>query len=226
MGTYKSVLPAACLLVLGSCGSAAHAQFGYTATPGFTATGRHAENAVRAPATYGAIGLYPAAPFNSGGTFNGGISGTRTNMGGLVYGTIGFQSPKGKKETELGAWVWATGKTDLYQFEVRRYIGPEVALQLSKIQSTKAEGEGYSAFAIYTLDSSRVAPTSPRAFGVQVAPGIFYDTSGAAKTYSFTTFVQGSYEIGKNITLNASEWYVRDRGVDLTRFALGVGIGF
>jgi hypothetical protein len=180
---------------------------------------------VKLATNYGALGVYPVAVFNSAGTFGAGTSGTSTNAGGLVSATLGFRNPRSAKSTEIGGWYWTKGHGgDLYQLEARQYVAPEVALQLSRVASTSTSGQAYSAFAIYEFDSTRILPDAPHAFGFQVAPGIFNDTSGGKNSYSFTAFVQGSYQFSKTMSLNASQWFVRDRGNDLTRFALGVGL--
>ncbi len=205
---------------------AAHAQFGYNANPGFTATARHGDNFVAAAPVYGSVYLYPVSEFNTAGSFSTGTSGTKSAAGSLVGANVGFQSATGRKNVEVGGWFWTKGSGDLYQVDVLKYVAPEVAVQAATIGSTSTKERAYSFYGIYELDSRRVAPTAPRSFGFQIAPGLYMDTAGGTTTYSFTSFVQGSYQIGKNLSLDASQWYIRDRGNDLTRFSVGVAMGF
>ena len=199
---------------------AAHAQIG------FTATDRYELSKISAPAHYGSIAAYPVAVFNQGGTLVNSSSGTRSDAGFLVSADLGFKPAKAPTSFEIGGWYWRKGRSDLYQIHARAFVSPDVAIQVGELRSTQVSGHAYTAFLIYEFNSKQIAPDLKRQFGIQIGPGIFNDPTGGKNTTTFSVFVQGSVQLDKNLTLNAGQWYLRDRQVDLTRFTLGLGYGF
>ena len=175
---------------------------------------------------YGSVGLYPLASFARAGLLSGGGAGTATTSGGLVSVDFGLRSANARLPIEIGGWYWNSGNADLYQVHVRAFVTPEVALQVAHIDSSKVNSNSYTIFGIYELASRRVQPDTRRPWTAQFGAGLFFDATGGSTTTHFTTFAQGSVTLWGNLSLNASEWYVRDRSVDLNRFLLGIGYHF
>ena len=74
-------------------------------------------------------------------------------------------------------------------------------------------------------------------FGVEVGLGTYIDPTPLANsnstlpshrltTISFSAYINGSLDLGKKFSINAGQWYIRDRTADLTRFTLGMGYHF
>lgn len=191
---------------------------------GFTVTGRY-EAVTEGSGRYGSVSIYPLAPFMRAGRFAEGGAGTRTQHGMLFAADVGF-TPASGRSTELGGWFWGSGDSDVFQIHAKHFFSREIGVQIGWIGSTKSSGNAYTLFGIYDLASGNVAPEARRKWGVQTGLGVIQDDSSGEDSTDFTMFVQGSLEIGKNISVNATHWYLRNRIVDLNRFALGIGYSF
>ena len=191
---------------------------------GFTVTGRY-DAVTEGSGRYGSVAFYPLAPFMRGGRFAEGGAGTRTQHGMLFSADVGF-TPASGRSFEIGGWFWGTGDSDVFQIHAKHFITREIGVQIGWIGSTRESGNAYTLFGIYDLASGNVAPEAPRKWGVQTGLGIIQDNSSGSDSTDFTMFVQGSVEVGKNISVNATHWYLRNRIVDLNRFALGLGYSF
>ena len=198
---------------------------------GFTVTGRY-EAVAQGSGRYGSVALYPLAPFMRAGIFAEGGSGTKTAHGMLFAAEGGYTPPSGRS-IELGGWFWSSGDSDVYQIHGKTFFNRELGVQLGWIGSTGAEGNALTLFLIHDLASANVAPDSRRKWGVQTGLGIIRakakdptNVGDEPTSNDFTMFVQGSLEIGKNMSVNLTQWYLRNRITDLNRFALGVGYSF
>ncbi len=215
-------------LIVGSLafGKSAGAQLG------FTVTGRY-EAVTKGSGRYGSVALYPLAPFMRGGIFDEGGVGTKTTHGVLFAADFGF-TPSNGKSFEVGGWFWKSSNNDVYQIHARSFFSRELAVQLGWLNGSNRRS-AYTLFLIHDLASANVAPESRRKWAVQGGLGvIYYETrdplsptgaKGPMKS-DFTMYVQGSLEIAKNLSVNATHWYLRENIADLNRFALGIGYSF
>ena len=210
----RAALMAVCVALPGTAG----------AQLGFTVTGRY-DAVTEGSGRYGSVAFYPLAPFMRGGRFAEGGAGTRTQHGMLFSADVGF-TPASGRSTEFGGWFWGPGDSDVFQLHVKHFVTREIGVQVGWIGSTRDSGNAYTLFGIYDLASGNVAPEARRKWGVQTGLGIIKDDSSGSDSTDFTMFVQGSLEVGKNISVNVTQWYLRNRIVDLNRFALGIGYSF
>jgi len=198
---------------------------------GFTVTGRY-EAVTKGSGRYGSVALYPFAPFMRGGIFAEGGVGTKTAHGVLFATDFGF-TPSNGKSFEIGGWFWKSSDSDVYQVHARSFFSRELAAQLGWIGGSEGLN-AYTLFLIHDLASANVAPESRRKWAVQGGLGVIYfetldplnpGQKGSMKS-DFTMYVQASLEIAKNLSVNATHWYLRQNIVDLNRFALGIGYSF
>ncbi len=200
----------------------AHAQ-GYA---GFTADAR--DEAVKKPGSkfYGSFSFYPLAAFETGGRLPNLSAGTTTSYGTLFAADLGVKPARARGAIEIGTWYWNSGVSDLYQVHLRGFFTPELGVRAAYLASTSVSGSAYTTFLVYDLTSRRIQPRARRRWTVETGLGVFFDPTAGRTTSSFSMYVQGSVEIAKRITINGSQWYLRDRSADLNRFALGLGYSF
>ena len=191
---------------------------------GFTVTGRY-QAVTQGSNRYGSVAFYPYAPFMRAGRFAEGGVGTRTSDGMLFAADTGYTPPSGRA-LEFGAWFWKSSDSDVYQIHAKAFFNRELGVQIGWIGSTQASGNAYTLFLVHNLASANVAPQSRRQWGIQSGAGIIRDSSSGESSTDFTMFVQGSLEIGKKLSVNLTQWYLRNRIVDLNRFAVGLGYSF
>ena len=141
--------------------------------------------------------------------------------------------PHTRAALEVGGWYWNSGSADLYQAQGRVFFTPQLGAQLAYIASTRTPGDNsYSGFLVYDLSSRQYSRKARPRWALEFGLGLFRDTSKDqstgtnSDTTDFSLYVSGSLEIAPRISLNASQWYLRDRNADLNRFALGIGFSF
>jgi hypothetical protein len=227
IGRFAAMAAVAMALVLP--GPAAHAQFA-----GFTGNARFTATTTTKAATYGNITFYPFVGWEEGGRFGGTTAGTASTFGVMTSGNFGFKPAKSSTSFEIGGWYWNNGPSDLYQINARVFpfasFGFQIAYLASTIHPEAGSAETYCL--VYDLNSKRIQPTARKPWQVELGLGAYVDngpngTSGLPEsTGSLTVFAQASFEIAKHVSLTASDWYVRDRATDFTRFAAGIGYSF
>ena len=195
---------------------------------GFTGNARYEATASQKAVPYGSLSLYPVAIFATGGRITDTVAGAVSDSGLLVAGDVGVKLPRTRSALEIGGWYWNKGSSDLYQIQGRAFLTPQIGLQLSYIGSTNklASGHTYSGFVVYDLTSQQFARRARPRWSVEFGLGLLRDVSAGQDTSDFSFFVSGSVEIAPRISINASQWYLRDRSADLNRFALGLGFSF
>ena len=218
MKVLRGAARAALAMACGALAAPAFAQF-----PGFTGNARYEATVRPESRRYGSVSLYPLAVFTVAGRLSTQQAGTDTEAGVLLAADLGVKPAGRRSAYELGGWYWSRGNSDLYQIHTRAFVTPEVGVQLSYLGSTSVGGDAYTAFLLYELASSQVAPRARRRWTVQTGLGAFLDASGGRKTTSVTVFTQGSVSLGGRVSLSAGQWYVRDRSTDLNRFVVGFG---
>lgn len=186
------------------------------------------------------FGYYPLVVFSTGGSLinskNALVPGTYTDNGSVfaLNGTIGLS---GHQQFELGGFFFQPyGVGDnLYQIDAKYMLTPNFGLQVAYINSANVNAESTSYFLIMRSQGSLGNPRR-NDLGLEVGLGLVNDftstynystsTSIDENTLNFSAFVTLSYNLGKNVKLLASDWYIRDRNDDVTRFGLGVSISF
>ena len=201
--------------------SPARAQFA-----GFTGNARYDATTKQGVVPYGSLSVYPLAVFATGGRFPDGTAGVRSDPGTLVSGNLGLKLPRTRSALEVGGWYWTKGSSDLYQIEGRGFFTPEIGLQVSYLGSTHVSGSSWSAFALYDLSSRQFSRRTRPRWNVEFGLGLFRDPSASSDSSEFSLFISAAVEIAPRISINASQWYLRDGSSDLNRFALGVGFSF
>lgn len=202
------------------------------------------------------LSFFPVAPFASSGGFATGVQGTQTNYGMLLDGEleVSWKRGQGKEALNrvgLGGYYWSKGSGDLYQIHQRVFFSEQFGIQTAYLSSSSsvALGPSYTFFFLYDLNSrslfgqrggrergAKSDKRTPRPFNIELGLGTYIDPTGQQlpnggpehrlTTLGFSTFISGTFDMGKRVSLIASQWYVRDRTADLTRFALGVGYRF
>ncbi len=207
--------------------SPARAQFA-----GFTGNARYDASAKQGAVPYGSLSIYPVAIFATAGrnivsNANGNdVSGAVSVGGTLISGDVGVKLPRSRSALELGGWYWANGDTGLYQAQGRFFFTPQLGVQLAYLGATRVAGSAYSGFVVYDLTSRQFARRLRPRWSAELGLGLLRDTSGGQDTTDFSLFLSASVEIAPRISINASQWFLRDRSSDLNRFALGVGFSF
>lgn len=178
------------------------------------------------PTRYGAVVVYPYAGFRLGGSLPNGTSGTTSNIGGLFSLDFGFRKRGHVDALEFGGWYWSDAHSNLYQVHGRYMFNPDLGFQAALLNTTRGAPNLYTLFAIYDLDSHRIGAKTRRAFGIQFGVGTLLDSGQNKTTSDLSFYANARLNLATNITLNGTAWYVRDRNVDLNRFAVGLGYSF
>ena len=251
---FRRMVPVAAGLALGVgvLGAPASAQFGGGLSSDFEST---VDTGRKFGPFYGSVAVYPIAVFVNSGTDAEGASGTSYDFGRLTSLDFGFRPPRSRTPLEFGGWFWGRGSdfnltqrdNDQYQLHARvwftttRQLGLQVAmLDSTRIKPTsqrpdRPDFRAYTAFLLYEFRSLEPSPDRQKRWVVTTGVGFLRDatplSSGSGRfegksTSEFTTFVQAALFFDKSLSLNLSEWYIRDREQDLNRFALGLGYKF
>ena len=199
--------------------------------------------------------IYPFAIFQQSGYFSReGVGGTRTAHGRLTAVDVSFKIPRVYAPVEVGGWYWTRGSefnlfegTEyIYQLHARTFFKPD---RTFGIQGSVLRGgynidndfddvvTSYTMFLLGEVSSALLMPQREfkHPWALQIGVGIYsnptYDPTARRfnrgnYTRGFTSFVQGSVVLSEGLTLNVSQWYLRDRDLDYNRFLLGFGYSF
>lgn len=208
--------------------------------------------------------VFPYTPFQYKASFddlNGHQEVTALDNGFLLASEAAFANARGRGGYAVGGWYWfrtnslARATTPilsqkavagtLYELHGKYYFTQQVGVQFgyTGISGGVTKGSAYDYLLLYTL-------TSPKApYTVQVGVGGYHtsvDTRNPVDatallqrwrgTYG-TAFINGSVDLGKNVTLDMSYWYLRANRLPvetpgfpdtqfrsaISRFAVGVG---
>src|SRR5204863_6907847 len=131
--------------------------------------------------------------------------------GMLFAADVGYTRTNGRS-LEFGGWFWKSSDSDVYQVHVKTYFSRELGMQLGWLNSTNEAANQITLFLTHDLASANVAPNSARKWGVQTGVGLIRgkaadptNTGKAPTSTDFTMYVQGSLEVGKNVTVNATQ---------------------
>ena len=224
----KGIMPLLLLTAGAAPISPARAQFA-----GFTGNARFDAATKQGAVPYGSLSLYPVAIFATAGrniqTNNAAgdeVSGAISVGGTLIAGNLGLKLPKSRSALEIGGWYWANGDTGLYQAQGRFFFTPQIGVQLAYLGATRVGGSAYSGFVVYDVTSRQFSRRARPRWTAEAGLGLIRDTSSGQDTTDFSLFMSASLEIAPRVSINASQWFLRDRSADLNRFALGIGFSF
>lgn len=184
---------------------------------------------------------YPFASFSVSGSLirpsDGALTGGTKSIMGQVTALDGAFSIGERKSLEIGGFYFKEydKPTDLYMATVRYFPTPEFGFQVGYIDSTQQSAKSLSYMMIYRISSSLLGARG-RLFQVELGLGALNNLTqdfhiGSTRyvnraSVNFTSFVEVSYEFSKNWRLLGSQWFIRDRTNDVSRFGIGVGYKF
>lgn len=223
MKSLRSGSLSACLLTLFCAVSPAFAQFGSTSvallSPGDRAPRIPPTDPMAKPEN-GAIHtfyaqVFPFADFSAGG---GG------SARGFLASAEGGYAPRGSKSSfAFGGWYWRdySRSTDIFEVHGKYYWNAQWGIQGGYLNASTG-GRAFDAFLLYNL-----TPRKPDAYrwSAQIGFGPFWDITDYTTT-DITAFVQLSSKLSRNLSLDLTYWFVRDRADSVSRLAIGFGWQF
>lgn len=164
--------------------------------------------------------------------------GTKTVYGQLITVDKTLAFYKGERSFTLGGWYFHPDKagSDLYQIHARYHFDRGLAAQFAILDSTKTSARSASYHLIYKFSSEYFDPNSPTGWTAELGIGALNNFTGTTDIVSgletersslnFSTFAQFGVSLTKDLHLNLGYWFVRDRNVDINRFAVGFSVKF
>lgn len=152
-----------------------------------------------------------------------------------------FAAPEGRSGGYgFGGWYWNSQENnvgDTFELHGKYYFTPKFGIQLGYVGFTDPSGSGYDAYLTYNAASKASdAETGKGGYSLEIGAGVYgergeeFNAAGQVtgkKTFTYgSAFIAGSYDIAKQVSLNASVWYVGDDEFSATRLGLGVGYRF
>jgi hypothetical protein len=208
-GVARAAATAGCLALC----APAFAQFGTAAKP------RQQQPGAAVGTNY-FVNFYPFA------RFTGTASGASAFFDGvLVSADASFWNSRSDSGFRLGGWYWRWDGNYLYGID-GKYFFPrsDIGVQAGTVGTSGANND-FDAFLLYNLSSHRFYPTSPTPWDLTFGLGI-YNYGGGGGGTQFSGFVQGSFHLYRNWSLEASYWHIRSPAGFQDRIALGVGYRF
>jgi hypothetical protein len=199
-------------------GGAAHAQYADPVPPSL-----RLEAGSASKSSLNSVLVFPGATFISNIS-----SGITTRVGGLVsietsrlLSGWNQENPPRNRVTQLtlGSWLWSDGPSTLYEVHLAARTTRGTGIQVGYLNSDRGNARAYDVFGLYTLVPPKPLPGF---WSWHTGLGLFIDPSDRRTTRDFTGFLQGQTRLNSRLTLNASYWYIGDRG-NFNRIALGVG---
>lgn len=204
------------------------------------------EARTHAPRSQHSVGLYPLSIFSIGGLLrqpdNSLVGGTRSIVGSIFSYDVVSNLDYGRR-FEFGGFYFRPydgNDGDLYQIAGRYFPNKQIGFQVAYLNSTEAHGNSdASSFSYHVLIDVTAVPTGrpdARQITARLGVGVLNNLSKeyqlsdnqfvSRSTFNFSTFVDLSYSLGPRVSLNATEWYIRDRNADLNRFSVGASYRF
>jgi hypothetical protein len=181
------------------------------------------------------ITVDPLAVFTFAGSL-GDTGGTKSFGGGIIAPEYSF-AIGGNRSLEIGGFYFLEERGhDVYQLDVKMFFNREMGAQLAYLNIKKGGAPALTGFGLYRLTSP---PKTRRDWNLLFGVGAYLNLANQidpqeggggntifpeapVSTVNFTFFMNGSFSLGKNVSLTASHWYIRDRNSELNRFALGL----
>jgi hypothetical protein len=187
------------------------------------------------------FGVYPLTVFSVAGAIqrssDGAFVGGTYSSTGITYSGDYVQLLDQSRRLEVGGFYYRAfdGSSDLYQVALRFFPTPVAGFQFGYIDSTMFPARTNS-YHVLLQTEGRGINGKEGAVHMEFGVGILNNLSpqlntgtgaySSLSTVNFSTFVDVSYGLSKNVKLLATEWYVRDRNDDINRFGLGVSFQF
>jgi hypothetical protein len=144
--------------------------------------------------------------------------------GSLFAAETGFLTGYGKSSYALGGWGFFRGSKYQVELHGKYFFNSQVGVQVGGIKTNNVNGLDIDVFALYNLSSRRLNPSTHYPWNVQFGLGPYIYSKNSAQ---FTGFIQGSLEVIRNWTVDASYWYIGSPfGANIDRFAAGVSYKF
>lgn len=122
----------------------------------------------------------------------------------------------------VGAWLWLGNNSNIYEVHGKYFFDKRWGAQIGYLNSTRVSAPAVDYFALFNLNP---ASDLPNYWNWQAGAGFFTDMSAGRTTTDVTAFIQGQTTLGKDLSLNFSYWFIRNRSF-FNRVALGVGKKF
>lgn len=196
-----------------------------------------------APRSQHTLGLYPGTVFSIAGQLldeelNQLVGGTKSIVGTVVTYDVVSNLDYGRR-FELGGFYFSPDSDrygDLYQLNARYFPNKQIGFQVAYIDSTEIKASSGSFHVLFDISAQGAGRTKGKKIGARLGVGTLgnftKDTSpdGTTRirrqTFNFSTFLDASLEITPRLSLNATEWFIRDRNVDINRFGIGLSYKF
>ncbi len=204
---------------------------------GITINGTQKATVTR-PRSQQTVGLFPATQFSVAGQLfdsdaNEFVGGTRTVVG-TVLTLDSISNLDNGRRFELGGWFFFPNDgsvNDLYQLSARYFPNKQIGFQIAYIDSTQFKASSASYHLVFDVSSQGAGVTKGVTISSRLGVGALtnftrdsdeFGVTRRRNTTNFSTFVDVSLEITKRLSINATEWFVRDRNNDVNRFGIGL----
>jgi len=183
--------------------------------------------------------LDPLAVFSYAGALPQG-GGTESFTGVILAPNYAIGLSRQRSLEFGGFYFFEQRGRDIYQIDSKYYFNRSVGIQASYLNLKTGNAPAFTGFLLLRIDAPNQAPRNWEVvFGTGAylnvgnevshelgSGGNLFFPSVPASTLNFSFFVNGSLNLGKNISLTAGNWYIRDRNSELNRFTLGLGFKF
>lgn len=163
------------------------------------------------------IQLFPLAVFSGTDTR---LDLTNTLTGIIIAAETGKPLGDGRRSYKFGGFAFLNNGDALFEGHAKYYFTPQWGVQLGMLTSSNNSGIDVDGFVMYNITPKKAT----RLWSVQLGAGSYYINN--VEAHRFTGYVQGSYEVAKGLTLDASYWYINTPTGYFNRFVLGVGRRF
>ena len=195
------------------------------------------------PRSQFAFGVFPGTVFSIAGQLlneklNQFEGGTRSIVG-TVFNFDSISNLDRGRRFEIGGFYFNPDSErygDLYQINARYFPNKQIGFQVAYIDSTEGKASSGSYHVLLDLVSEGAGRTKGKKIGARLGIGLlqnftkeFDAGSGGvirSNTANFSTFLDVSLEVLPRVSLNATEWFIRDRNADINRFGVGLSYKF
>lgn len=168
-----------------------------------------------------AAAIFPLAPWRF--DFKGGGSGTIDGTLFAVEST--FVNESGTGGYGIGGWYWGSRDKnitgDVYELHGKYFFNQKLGIQAGYV-GFQDGGSGYDLYLTGNIAAKSSAETGKGGYSVDLGAGPYKDPGG---TFA-SAFLAGSADVAKQVSVNASIWYVGDSSFTAMRYGLGLGYRF
>ena len=184
------------------------------------------------------VGVFPGTTFSVAGQLfdadaNEFVGGTQSFVGTVLTLDSVSNLDNGRR-FELGGFFFFPDNSDvndLYQVAARYFPNKQIGFQVAYIDSSQFKASSASYHLLLDISTQGAGVTKGVTISSRLGVGALTnftrdrDENGVStrrNSTNFSTFVDVSLEITKRLSLNATEWFIRDRNNDINRFGIGL----